>query len=249
MSTRKQRQADKNNKVPSTFLTTRKIEREESEMEGCFKVLWDKEEEEYIHIKEDTIKMQMLPIMEGMGEDATIAVVSVFDAFLEGTVPIPLCCLRVGFGKGELFAWLPYTKSDRQRLNQLSATAMMSLMNGNSIKQIRGMIADETPHAEILKFGVIPEEIDAFDVEDDPMVLMGQVWLGEKEPEKEAATQAAADLDQRMADEFETILAKLAEEKAARQEALVRKTVARTSGETKVKTRSDKKTRSNKKTR
>lgn len=238
MATRKQRQADKSNKMPFTFLTTRKIKRENSEIDGCFKVLWNKAEEEHIHIKEDTIKMQMLPIMEGMSDTATIAVVSVFDAFLEGTAPIPLCCLRVGFGKDDLFAWLPYTKSDRQRLDQLSAKAMMSLMNGKSIKQIREIIEDETPHAEILKFGVIPEELDAFDVEDDPAVLMAQVWLGEKEPEKEAAKQAVIGSEQEMADEFEAILAKLAEEKVAKQEALVRKTMARTSGNsTKVRTK------------
>lgn len=227
MATRKQRQANKENNSPSPFGTTRKIRREPSEIDGCFKVLWDKSEGEYIHIKEDTIKMQMLPIMEGMSETATIAVVSVFDVFLEGVQPIPLCCLRVGFGKGELFAWLPYTKSDRRRLEELSGKAMISLMNGNSIKQIRGIIEDETPHAEILKFGVIPEELDAFDVEDDPMALMGQVWLGEKDSESEATKQAAQEKERQMVDEFEIILAKIEEEKTAKKKALAEKKQAK----------------------
>lgn len=227
MTTRKQRQTNQENNALSIFGTTRKIKRESSEMEGCFKILWDKEEGEYIHIKEDTIKMQMLPIMEGMSETATIAVTSVFDVFLEGSEPIPLCCMRVGFGKSELFAWLPYTKSDRQRLERLSSNAMLSLMNGNSIKQVRGMIEDETPHAEILKFGVIPEEIDAFDVEDDPMALMGQVWLGEKESEEEAEKQAAQEKEKQMVDEFEMILARIEEEKAAKKKALAEKKQAK----------------------
>jgi hypothetical protein len=227
MATRKQRQTDKDNKLPSTFLTTRKIERESSEIAGCFKILWDKTEGEYIHIKEDSIKMEILPIIEGMSETATIAATSVFDAFLGGSSPIPLCCLRVGFGKGEFFAWLPYTKSDRQRLEVLAGKVLKSLMINQSIKQVRGLVEDETPHAEILKFGVIPEELDAFDVEDDPAALMAQVWLGEKEPEKGANRQAEVEREQKMADEFGLILAKLEEEKAAKKKALAEKKQAK----------------------
>ena len=226
MTTRKQRQVNQDNNSLSVFGTTRKVKRELSEMEGCFKILWDKSEGEYIHIKEDTIKVSVLPIVSGMDDVATVGVVSVFDVFLEGTEPIPMCCLRVGLGKEELFAWLPYTEYDRRRFIDLADKVNFCLMNGKSIKHIRSLIEDETPHAEILKFGVMPEELDSFDVEDDPMALLGQVWLGDKQ--KEAVPQQVNTYSEKeMVSEFEDILAKLEAEKAAKKKALAEKKQAK----------------------
>jgi hypothetical protein len=228
MATRKQRQLAKEDKELSIFGTTRKVEQEESSLPGCFKILWDKKAGEYLHFKRETINMSLIPLVIGNDETATVIVVSVFDAFVEWDGRFaPMCCLRVAIGKKELFAWLPYTKFDRKRLDSLASKLAGTLPFEQDINKIKGLIEWDVPCAEILKFGQIPEEIDSFDEPDgviESVVGMCAIACGsEAKEDEEALTEA----DMLLLQQFEGVFEAIEAEKEAKRQALAEKKAAK----------------------
>lgn len=136
-------------------------------------VEWGEDREQSIKIKKDSQKLTQHSFSAYDSLDS-VDFNFATNLFYASVDDCPMLCLQVVIGRKDKFFWIPYTKTNLNRINSLIAefdglayTAYEIEGKDFNLSMLADIATDSLPHFEELKFLEMPEELDSFETEPD----------------------------------------------------------------------------------